>query len=76
MYPHTLALARHLAKPIVAFDLKHTRGTNATRSITDFGAVRITPDSDVQHYSSWSSRTPVPCSTRMYRDSRASIRRP
>lgn len=52
MYPHTTALARHLAKPIVAFDLEHTGGANATRSITDFGAVRITPDSDVQHYSS------------------------
>lgn len=52
MYPHTLAMARRLSKSVVAFDLEHTGGTNATRSITDFGAVRITPDGDVQHYSS------------------------
>ena len=52
MYPNTIALARRLAKPIIAFDLEHTGGTNATRSITDFGAVRVSPDGDVQHYSS------------------------
>ena len=52
MYSHTIALARRLEKPVVAFDLEHTGGTNATRSITDFGAVRVGPDGDVQHYSS------------------------
>lgn len=48
--PHTLALARRIAKPVVTFDLEHTGGAGAGRSVTDFGAYRVTPDGEVSSF--------------------------
>jgi DNA polymerase III epsilon subunit-like protein len=52
MYPNTIALARRLSKPVVAFDLEHTGGAGEHRAITDFGAMVVTPEGDVSSYAS------------------------
>jgi DNA polymerase III epsilon subunit-like protein len=52
MYENTTALARRIAKPVITFDLEHTGGAGAGRSVTDFGAWRVTPDGEVSSYSS------------------------
>lgn len=52
MYPNSIAFARRLSKPIVIFDLEHTGGAKGERSITDFGAMVITPEGTVTSYGS------------------------
>lgn len=52
MYPNTLALARRIGKPVIAFDLEHTGGAGETRAITDFGAMVVTPEGEVASFSS------------------------
>lgn len=49
--PFTVELARRVSKPVVTFDLEHTGGAGAGRSVTDFGAYRVTPDGEVSRYS-------------------------
>jgi DNA polymerase III epsilon subunit-like protein len=50
MFPNTIALARRLAKPVVAFDLEHTGGAGEARAVTDFGAMLVTPEGTVTSY--------------------------
>lgn len=52
MYKNTIALAKSLGKPIVAFDLEHTGGAGEGRAITEFGAMRITPEGELTSYAS------------------------
>jgi len=52
MYPHTIALAQRLSKPVVIFDLEHTGAGGAGRCVTEFGAYLVTPDGEVTSYSS------------------------
>lgn len=52
MYENTIALARRISKPVVTFDLEHTGVGGGGRSITDFGAMLITPDGEVTSYAS------------------------
>ncbi|WP_126223542.1 3'-5' exonuclease [Burkholderia ambifaria] len=52
MYPNTLALARSLARTVIAYDLEHTGSAGEHRCITDFGAMRVTPAGDISSYAS------------------------
>lgn len=51
MYENTVALARRAGKPVVTFDLEHTGAAGAGRSVTEFGAWRVSPDGEVSSYS-------------------------
>lgn len=50
MFPNAFALAKRLNKTLIAFDLEHTGGSS--RGITEFGAIVVTPESEIIEYTS------------------------